>query len=75
MNGEKIHGQYPSSLSSDGPDAFLPGIVVPKMPWDSLWNGLSQWFGITDSSDLDEVLPNRNKFPPNMLFNCTDLFV
>jgi len=30
--------------------------------WDSLWNGVAQWFGITADEDLNYVLPNRDNF-------------
>ena len=36
--------------------------VIPSTPWDSIWNGVAQWFGITSTADLNEVLPNRNNF-------------
>ena len=47
--GKKILGSYPDALSNDGSVIFEPGIVIPTTPWDAVWNGVAQWFGITDS--------------------------
>eukprot|EP00586_Coscinodiscus_wailesii_P017163 CAMPEP_0172518280 /NCGR_PEP_ID=MMETSP1066-20121228/290722_1 /TAXON_ID=671091 /ORGANISM="Coscinodiscus wailesii, Strain CCMP2513" /LENGTH=2420 /DNA_ID=CAMNT_0013300633 /DNA_START=56 /DNA_END=7314 /DNA_ORIENTATION=- len=60
--GKRILGTYPTTLSDDGPHIITPGIVIPTTPWDAVWNGVAQWFGITNSNDLDVVLPNRNTF-------------
>lgn len=49
VKGKQILGSYPDILSEDGPLIFAPGIVIPTLPWDSLWNGVAQWFGITSS--------------------------
>jgi len=62
VDGGKILGQYPNSLDSSSPLVFEPGIVIPTTPWEAVWNGVSQWLGVTNPSDLDEVLPNRNSF-------------
>ena len=38
-----------------------------------MWNGVAQWFGITDDEDLDYVLPNRKNFGCRLLTD-SDLF-
>ena len=43
-------GSFPEILSEDGPLIFEPGIVIPQVPWDALWNGVAQWFGITNAA-------------------------
>lgn len=73
VDGKKILGSYPDVLSDDGPLVFGPGIVIPTLSWDSVWNGIAQWFGITNPDDLDEILPNRNNFA-NDLFHANDLY-
>jgi uncharacterized protein (DUF1501 family)/uncharacterized protein (DUF1800 family) len=73
VRGKRILGSYPDDLSDDSPFIFEPGIVIPDTPWDALWNGVAQWFGITTSDDLDEILPNRKTFG-NKLFNQNDLY-
>ena len=72
-DGGKILGSFPTNLTNDGPFAFEPGIVIPETPWEALWNGLAQWFGITSNNDLSTVLPNRNTFQNN-LWSMNDLF-
>jgi uncharacterized protein (DUF1501 family) len=57
VNGKRILGRYPDVLSNDGPEVITPGIMIPSTPWDSVWNAVSEWFGIT----TDEVsLPLTN---------------
>ena len=54
--GKRILGTYPDILSDDGPQIIPPGVVIPTLSWDSLWNGVAQWFGITDSNVSDDAL-------------------
>lgn len=63
VDGGKILGKYPDTLDTSGELVFKPGIVIPTTPWESIWNGIAQWMGVTNASDLNEVLPNRNSFP------------
>ena len=49
IDGKRIIGTYPETFSFDSPNAFEPGIFIPTLPWDSVWNGIAQWFGISDS--------------------------
>ncbi len=69
--GGKILGSYPGDLSNDGPDV-VEGVVIPKHSWESLWNGIAQWFGVSTGNDLTSVLPNRNSFPN--LWTSTEIF-
>jgi hypothetical protein len=62
IDGKKVLGQYPEDLDNSGSIIFAPGIVIPTTPWESVWQGISQWLGITNSADLNEVIPNRNSF-------------
>ena len=50
IDGKKIIGKYPDDLSNDSPHFFEPGISIPSSSWDSVWNGVAQWFGITDAN-------------------------
>jgi uncharacterized protein (DUF1501 family) len=50
ISGKKILGKFPDILSEDGPLIIQPGIAIPTLSWDSLWNGIAQWFGITDTN-------------------------
>jgi len=73
VSGSQILGKYPSDLSNDGDLIIEPGIVIPSLSWESMWNSICQWFGIDSENDLDEVLPNRHSFTPD-LFSKNDLF-
>jgi hypothetical protein len=43
--------------------------------WDSLWNGIAQWFGVTGEDDLNYVLPNHGNFHVGCrLYTDMDLF-
>lgn len=35
--------------------------------WESIWNGVAQWYGINVEDDLDYVLPNRGNFGCRLL--------
>ena len=74
VKGGKIHGAYPTPLTS-GSDHWLPrGRFIPTTPWESVWNAVSQWMGVHDDTDLDEVLPNRKSFSTCSLFTDKNLF-
>lgn len=76
ISGGQILGRYPSTFDPDieGGIIFQPGIVIPTTPYDAMWNGVAEWFGITDDDDMDEILPNKNTFPPNDLFTAQELY-
>ena len=50
------------------------GRVIPTTPWESVWNGVAQWYGITDRAALAEVLPHAANFPKSTLFKKAQLF-
>ena len=67
-------GEYPDDLSvGSSPLLMAGGRVIPTTPWEAIWNGISQWFGVTENQ-LDDVLPLRKNFPSNRLFIESDLF-
>ena len=74
LNGGHILGDFPDDLTSEGALNIGRGRLIPTTPYDSFWNGVSQWMGIEDEADLLEVCPNRNKFGANKLFTDLDLF-
>lgn len=43
-------------------------------PLDSMWKGVAEWFGITPAG-MDKVLPMHRNFPPDKIYNASDLFV
>ena len=47
LKGGKIFGEYPDDLTDAGPRIVSDvGIVMPSTPWEALWNGVAQWFGV-----------------------------
>ena len=71
--GKQVLGTYPDDLKFESGPLIINnrGIVLPTTPYDALWNGVAQWFGVTDNSDLDVVLPNRNSFAGNLFTSET----
>lgn len=72
--GGKMVGQYPPNFSENDPTSCGRGRLIPSTPWEAMWNGVAQWFGVTDEAELGTVLPNRDSFPSSMLFSKNDLF-
>lgn len=71
-------GKYPTDFNQGDPDglALSRGRMIPTSPWDAMWKGVAEWFGIEpDSWEMDKVLPMHKNFPANILYNETDLFV
>jgi len=73
VKGGRILGRYPSDLTDNGEQSIKRGRVLPSTSWQTVWNGVGEWFGITTDAELDEVLPDRDEF--NDLMNREDLFV
>merc|ERR1712232_84568 len=74
VRGGHIVGQYPTTFAENDPTSCGRGRIIPQQPWDALWNGVAQWFGITTEEQLDYVMPNRQSFPTEDLFQMHDLF-
>jgi hypothetical protein len=59
-------------MTNEG-DLVFNGVVIPTKPWEAVWNGVAQWFGIETDDDLRTILPNRDTFL-NDLWTESDLF-
>jgi hypothetical protein len=73
VRGGRILGEYPTSFGDSYPLNIGQGRLIPTHSWDSVWYGISQWFGIKDVNDLEYVLPNSGNFGCD-LFTDSDLF-
>jgi len=77
VNGGHVLGLYPSDFEQ-GDDAGLVlnrGRMIPTTPWDAMWKGTAEWFGIPAAGpEMDKVLPMHKNFPQEMLYNQTMLF-
>jgi uncharacterized protein (DUF1501 family) len=84
VRGGRIVGRYPNDLTPESPLNTSGNDRVRFLPttsWDSIWNGVFEWLGVEDATDLDYCLPNRHNtaspvenggdFP---LFTKSDLF-
>lgn len=74
FKGGQVYGEYPRDLTPEGSQIIADvGITIPSSPWEALWNGVAEWFGVSSENDLKTVLPNREPFE-NMLWTADDLF-
>ncbi len=74
MKGGKILGKYPSDLKVNNELDVGRGRFIPTMPFEAPWNAVSQWLGVEDESELEQILPNRKSFPDTMLLDSNDMF-
>ena len=76
IDGGKILGQYPDDLTEAGPLNIGRGRIMPTMSWDAVWNGVSEWAGVTEN-EMERVLPNlKNSYGPGFAspLKQSDLF-
>jgi uncharacterized protein (DUF1501 family) len=62
LTGGKVLGQYIRDFKESSQLIFNPGIVIPTTSWEQVWEPIVKWFGITNETDLDFVLPSRKTF-------------
>ena len=77
INGGKVRGLYPHDFveSPSNDYALSRGRLIPTSPWDSMWLGTSEWFGIdVESDEIDKVLPMNKNFPPEKLYREAELY-
>ena len=77
VNGGKVLGKFPIDFEQGDADglALSRGRMIPTTPWDAMWLGVAQWFGVPqDSVAMDKVLPMHKNFPNETLFDKTKLF-
>jgi uncharacterized protein (DUF1501 family) len=58
LDGGKVLGTFPDDLSNDRAQVFFSSIVIPTLPWESLWDSIARWFGVAENA-LDMILLNR----------------
>ncbi|MBM64202.1 MAG: hypothetical protein CL484_14730, partial [Acidobacteria bacterium] len=62
VQGRQIHGSYPTRLDDDSPLCIRTGgRFLPTTPWEGVWYGLAEWFGVVPEK-MGEVLPNLANF-------------
>ena len=66
-------GRFPSRLTEFESEANVGrGRFIPTTPWESIWNGVAEWWGL-DGAGRDAVLPNKANFASEIL-SLVDLF-
>lgn len=73
VKGGRIHGQYPSDLTENGILNIGQGRLIPTTPWEGVWNGLAEWFGVT-SDNMSKVIPNKANFGGVNIFSKAVMF-
>ena len=71
MNGGRIHGEYPTSLTLSSPTNLGRNRMIPSTSWEAVWAGVAEWFGLSNDQVM-AILPNAPNFPN--LFTSADLF-
>jgi len=71
VNGSQLFGAFPSSFIETS-DVVISrnGRLIPTTPWESVWYGLAEWFGVPTSA-MAEVLPNVHNFRPETMFRAS----
>ena len=74
VKGAQMLGKYPSRLTQFVSEVNVDrGRFIPTTPWESMWNGVSEWWGI-DAADRAEILPNMANFNASQLFSEAQLY-
>ena len=74
VKGGRILGDFPDHLGPEGSLNVGRGRLIPTLSWESMWNGVVEWFGV-EQNQKDYVLPNWSKFyQAGKTFSSTDLF-
>lgn len=75
VKGGQVLGKYPERLVDDANNVVNigRGRVLPTTPWESIWEGVADWFGV-DRDGRDEIMPNKRNFPKEVLFEKDVLY-
>lgn len=73
IRGARILGKYPTTLTDDGPLSLGRGRLIPELPFESVWQGVAEWFGVP-ADKIAKVLPNAANFPAEQIFTQAELF-
>ena len=71
--GGRILGHYPDNYSLNDDHITGRGAWIPSIPWEALWHGIGQWFGITSDLALRYTFPNIDNFGCR-LYSDSDLY-
>ena len=78
VNGGKVLGQFPDDFEQGDAAglALSRGRMIPTTPWDAMWLGVAEWFGVPlGSPEMEKVLPMHSNFPASSLYDASELFL
>ena len=78
VKGGLVLGKFPKEFEQGDADnlALSRGRMIPTTPWDGMWYGVAEWFGVNATSpDMDKVLPMHKNFPSDVLYDKNQLFL
>jgi uncharacterized protein (DUF1501 family) len=61
VQGNRVYGSFPTIAFNTSQDAGN-GRLIPTTSVDEWAVTLARWFGVTDTNQLNTILPNRNRF-------------
>lgn len=73
VKGGRILGTYPDTLTDDGSLSLGRGRILPSTPFEAIWQGVSEWFGVAPNQ-IATVLPNAANFPDAQIYTQAELF-
>jgi len=74
INGGRIFGKYPDGLTVDTFNKMMDrGRLIPEFPWESIWLGVGQHFGLSNA-ELQRIMPQLKNFPEEVLLSEDQLY-
>ena len=74
IKGGVVLGKYPTTYNPSDDMNTGRGVFIPKVPWEAMWYGITQWAGITNDAATNYVLPNLASFGCEV-YSEVDLYI
>ena len=70
VNGNRMHGHYPTSLSNAKAPSSMGGYnldtgrgrLIPTTSVDEMSAELAMWYGVANDNNMEQILPNIRNF-------------
>ena len=74
VRGGQILGNYPTRLDDESEiNVRQGGRLLPTTPWEAVWHGLAEWFGV-GATEMADVLPNMANWPAGSMMTQKHMF-
>eukprot|EP00040_Diaphanoeca_grandis_P028845 m.167802 g.167802 ORF g.167802 m.167802 type:complete len:2710 (-) comp31477_c0_seq1:197-8326(-) len=74
VKGGQMLGKFPDHISEELSEVNIGrGRLVPTTPWESVWNGVAQWWDV-EAQAMSTILPNMANWATDELFTKDELF-